>query len=250
MDQVREIGAEKSVIPRTGISETTVGAAVVLVLVFAATPAMASDGDPPDVGFDDRDTWLPVVNFVGFEASAQACDESAVVSVSVAIEGVGIDEEQGHASCLEVAETVTLQAPRTYDASAEARDDHGNEAEDDGRIVSRLVPFDTDSVPGYPPLDQVEATDLGSQVTIDTHNGETGVVKGYEVTSDGDVLLTNMAEVVPEEGDFTTRLVVDRPVGGATLDVDGWEVWSGLVYQSSTEWWHFKSIGDLVPGTQ
>lgn len=208
---------------------------------------MASDGDPPDVGFDDRDTWLPVASFVGVEASAQACDESAVVSVSLAIEGVGIDAEQGHSSCLEVAETVTLDAPGEYEGSAEARDDHGNEAEDEGRIVSRLIPFDTGSVPGYPALEEIDETELGTQVTIDTLNDEQGAVKGYEVTSDGDVLLTNLADAVLEQGDFTTKLVVDRGVGGATLDVDGSEVWSGLVYQSSEKWWHLKSIGSLLP---
>lgn len=223
-------------------SRTPLVLVALLAASVAAAPALADDADPPDVTFQDRTTWLPNAHHLGFEAAAGACDEGAVTSISVAVEGVGSGSNQGSGACLSVAEKLHLDGPGTYDGHATATDDHGNTAEAAGEVVSRLIPFDTDSVPGYPPLGQIPETDLGTVVTIDTLNTADGAVRGYEVSSDGEVLLSNMDEAIPQDGDWTSRLVVEHVGVGATLDVDGEEVWSGLVYRSSEEWWHLEAV--------
>lgn len=215
---------------------------VAVLVASAAAPALADDGNPPDVTFQDRTNWLPNAHHLGFQAEANACDEGAVASISVVVEGVGSGSNQGSDGCLAVSETLHLDAPGTYGGQATATDDHGNTAETSGEVVSRLIPFDTDSVQGYPRLEQIPETELGTVVTIDTLNTASGAVRGYEVTSDGEVLMSNMHEAVVHDGDWTSRLVVEHVGIGATLDVDGEEVWEGLVYRPSEKWWQIKPL--------
>lgn len=228
--------------PARAPSRTLLVLVALLAGSVAAAPALADDADPPDVTFQDRTTWLPNAHHLGFEARASACDEGAVTSISVAVEGVGSGSNQGSDACLGVAEGLHLDEPGTREGHATATDDHGNTAEAAGEVVSRLIPFDTDTVPGYPPLEDISETELGTHVTIDTHNAANGTVKGYEVMSDGDVLMTTMGDVLLEQGDWTSRLAFGHVGTGATIDVDGEEVWSGLVYRSSEEWWHIKAF--------
>lgn len=216
--------------------------ALLFAAALAAGSSVASDADPPDVTFQDRTTWLPNAHHLGFEASASACDEGAVESISVAVAGVGSGSDQGSDGCLAVSETLHLDAPGTYEGHGTATDDHGNTAEVTGEVVSRLIPFDTDSVPGYPPLEQIPETELGTFVTIDTLNAADGAVRGYEVSSDGEILLSNMGEVYVHHGDWTSRLVFEHVGVGATLDAGGEEVWNGLVYRASEEWWQIKAV--------
>ncbi|PSG98465.1 hypothetical protein BRD56_00570 [Thermoplasmatales archaeon SW_10_69_26] len=225
-------------IPRTAI----VGLGSILMLTFAAIPSLASDANPPDVEIEDRVTWFPNAHHLGFQAHAEACDERSTVRLSLTIKEVGSASETGNSPCLEVSETFTLPSPGDHKAKAEAQDDHGNEARNEGKVTSRIVPFDTGSVPGYPPLEEIRETELGPRVTIETLNDAGGTVKRYEVSSQGAVLMSTMADAVPEDGDFTTRAVLDRPVGWADVHVDGDVTWSGLIYQSSEEWWHFRAL--------
>jgi len=137
-------------------------------------------------------------------------------------------------------------APGSECGTVTTHDTEGASDSDDGCIQYQAIPFVTSSVDGYPDLDQIEKTDLGTVVNVKTLVTENETVRGYEVTTDGTVLLSNLGSVDAQEGDYYSNVEWDRSTDAMVVDIKGQEEWSGTVENVGGKWWHLMPADDFA----
>jgi len=224
------------------LASTALFGALLLVL---STPGLAGSS-APTVEFNDSIEWLPGAAVSGLTASAEACDADGVTSVSFHVEGIGTASTSGEATCLQAQDTFEISEPGYYHARARGADTEGNEANDTGYILARLNPFNPDNVEGYPPVDEISELELGTTVRILTLTSAEGDVLGYEVTSDGQVLISNLGSIEDEKGSEFTEVNWDRITGGTTLTVGGEVLWEGFTHRVDENWWRLRPVSQTI----
>lgn len=214
-------------------------------LVLAGGEVMAHD-DGPEINVDAPPAWVGTSATTGYTFGVTACDDQQLDQLTVTVDGIVVGSAEGPAECLEVHPTLALAEPGHYEIQAHARDSPDEEAHATHVLNARLLPWDLDRVEGFPPLDEVPETTAASRMDIRMLLSPEGAVKGYDVTADGHVVLSNMEDAVPEKGDESVTILLDRPAGHGELRVGGQTLWEGTVVPGDTAWWRVRPVAGIL----
>jgi len=201
-------------------------------------------GEGVSVSVEDRSVWLYEALVAPVEVAAVGISPAKDLdSVTVGVLSWGSTTEAAAGASHRVEHFFDPRAPGAYIAVAEARASSGDAARDTGRVDIQLIPFQPESVQGFPPLGDVEEPLTGVSYSIELVVQPDGSVGYYRVSIGGQVLLDNAAVApFPEPHDRFVSIFFNRGSGEGIMSIDGEVAWRGLVRQTGGEWWHVVPV--------